>query len=64
MKTHVLSQHVGDPEPRRINDREGQQLIVIDPDGETVVKSNEKPKQMGLFKGDTENDRPTMGKGL
>lgn len=33
----------------------------VDGDGQTVVKSNEKPQQMGLFKGDVENERDKFG---
>lgn len=56
MKDHVLSQHVGDDKPTRIDDLNGQLIVTIDPDGNTVVKSTDKPTQLPLFKGDTGNE--------
>lgn len=56
MTDHVLSQHVDADKPRRIDDLSGQLIMQIDEDGQTVIKSNEPPKQLGLFKGDADSE--------
>lgn len=56
MTDHVLSQHWDADKPKRIDDLPGQLIMQVDGDGQTVVKSNEPPKQLGLFRGDTDDD--------
>ena len=59
MTDHVLSQSATAEDadkPRRIDDLLGQMILQVDGDGQTVMKSNEPPKQLGLFQGDTDNE--------
>lgn len=58
MTDHVLSQSAAaedQDKPRRIDDLDGQLVMQVDGDGRTIIRSNEKPTQMVLFKGDTDN---------